>query len=114
MVVAFQEAEQLIRQGRCRQAKSVVSNLPEPAYELALGWYTNEHKDYYYYLVRYVLDSVDYKVMYCGKAKAEKSIARYGQLLESLSRSRPTKIYIKGKPYEFIGPERLRPFRMSK
>ena len=101
MVAAFSDAEQLIRQGRCREAKAHILSLPEPVYELALDWYTKEHKDYYYYLVRYVLDSFEYKVMYCHKAGLEEHLASYGELLESLSAHKPTKVYLKGKLFEF-------------
>jgi hypothetical protein len=57
MVNAFQQAELLIINGKVRQARLYVMSLPEPVYELALDWYDNEHKNYYYYLVRLVLDT---------------------------------------------------------
>lgn len=115
MVSAFQNAHHLIRAGSCRQARLAITSLPEPVYELALDWYDNENKNYYYYLVRFVLDSFEYKVMYCHKAGLDESLALYREMIDSLSDKKPTAVFVKGELLDFNQLELfISPFHTSK
>jgi hypothetical protein len=97
MVLAFQHAELLIQAGRLPEARRRIAGLDEASYELALDWYDNEHKDYYYYLVRHVLDTFETESRYCQKEKLEKSLLKYQQKLALLCHDPPKSVFIKGK-----------------
>jgi hypothetical protein len=89
MIDTFQQAASDIEQGRLRKARNDVTNLPEPIYEKSLRWYNSKVKDYYYYLIRYVLDSFEYKVMYCGKAGLEEDLSLYLAMFHALDCNKP-------------------------
>lgn len=89
MIHAFSKAFALIEQGKVRQARKLIFSLPETVYEKALRWYKSKMLDYYYYLIRYVLDTFEKESKYCYKPKIKEKIAFYHQMTNALSINKP-------------------------
>jgi hypothetical protein len=81
------------------KARALVLQLPEPVYELALDYYDSQHKGYYYYLVRLVLDSLENESEYCCKAHLKENLALYREMVESLQK--PSAVMVKGELVAF-------------
>ena len=85
MVKVFEAGRKHILAGNLHLARQAVHALPWRLYEAALMRCESKHKDYYYYLIRFVFDSFEAESAYCQKPRLTVNLARFERKLQRLS-----------------------------
>lgn len=97
MIAAFEQAAQLICDHRLPQARQLVTALPEQVYEKSCRHYDATRHDYFYYLIRFVHDSIDADSVHSTKPSIRASLALYAEMMQLLKATKPTTIRAFGK-----------------
>ncbi|MES2734314.1 MAG: hypothetical protein V4714_21380 [Bacteroidota bacterium] len=96
-IQALEQAAHLIECGQRHQAELAIHRLPAACYEMALTCYARHRKDYFYYLSRFVIGSLEC----CYELQpAPEDMENYRLQLLIHSECKPVKVWINKIDYE--------------
>lgn len=93
MIESFEQAEVCIDNGYLDLARQLITELPESIYEKALSRYKSKIADYYFYLIRFVLDRIELESVYTQKAGMKNDVYASGMMVEILRSSAATSVF---------------------
>ena len=76
-------------QRAAREAFRIISALPEYIYEKALARYNCKKIDYYYYLIRRVIDTQEAQSQHCDKAGIVIKLVQYDDMIQVMKNTKP-------------------------